>query len=270
MEYIKTTIQGMLIGIANAIPGVSGGTMAVILNIYDKIMYSLSLKNIKGNLKFLMPLGIGAVLGVFLLSNVIVAAMENFPMILNFCFIGLVLGSLPAIYKRAKGDKIQNRNWIFFALGLGVMIFMTFVNPEATANKSIAEFGGVDAGLCLWFAFTGAVGCIAMILPGLSGSLVLLLFGTYGAIMESIATFNMVMIIATGAGVLLGGAIGVKVIKKMLRFHPQALYFAILGLMVGSMIIIWPGFAMNTQGIIALAGFVGFTLIAYFMSRDSE
>jgi len=268
LEYLKSTLHGMLLGIANAIPGVSGGTMAVILNIYDKIMYALSPKNLKENLKFLIPLGIGAVLGVFLLSNVIVAAMENYPMILNFCFIGLVLGSLPAIFKRAKGNGIHNRNWLFFILGLGVMIFMTLVHPDATANKTIAEFGGLDAGLCIWFAFTGAVGCIAMILPGLSGSLVLLLFGTYGAIMESVATFNMVLLISTGAGILLGGAIGVKVIKKMLRFHPQALYFGILGLMVGSMIIIWPGFILNTQGIIAIIGLIGFTLIAYFMSRE--
>lgn len=268
MKHLKSILHGMLLGIANAIPGVSGGTMAVILNIYDKIMYALSPKNLKENLKFLIPLGIGAVLGVFILSNVIVRAMENYPMILNFCFIGLVLGSLPAIYIRAKGDGICNRNWLFFALGLGVMLLMAFASPDSTANKTIAEFGGVDAGLCIWFAFTGAIGCIAMILPGLSGSLVLLLFGTYGAIMESIATFNMVLICATGIGVLLGGALGVKVIKNMLRFHPQALYFAILGLMVGSMFTIWPGFAMNTQGIIALCGFVSFTLIAYFMSKE--
>lgn len=268
MEYLKTTVFGLLIGIANAIPGVSGGTMAVILNIYDKIMYAFSPKNLKENLKFLIPLAVGAVLGVFLLSNVIVAAMENYPIVLNFCFIGLVLGSLPAIFKRAKGDGIHNRNWLFFALGLGVMIFLTFVNPEATTNKTIAEFGGIDTGLCLWFAFTAAIGCIAMILPGLSGSLVLLLFGTYGGIMESIATFNFILIGATGLGVIIGGIVGIKVIKKMLRFHPQALYFAILGLMVGSMIIIWPGFALNTQGFIAAIGLIGFTLIAYFMSKE--
>lgn len=268
MHYLKTVLHGLLIGIANAIPGVSGGTMAVILNIYDKIMYAFSPKNLKENLKFLIPLGIGAVLGVFLLSNVIVAAMENYPMVLNFCFIGLVLGSLPAIYKRAKGDEMHNRNWIFFAIGLGVMIFMTFVNPDATTNKTIAEFGGASPWFCGWLFFTGAIGCIAMILPGLSGSLILLLFGTYGAIMESIATFNFLLIGATGLGVITGGIIGIKVIKKMLRFHPQALYFAILGLMVGSMIIIWPGFALNAQGLIAAAGLIGFTLIAYFMSRE--
>lgn len=267
MEYLKTTIHGMLIGIANAIPGVSGGTMAVILGIYDTIMYSLSLKNIKNNLKFLIPLGLGAVLGVFALSNVIVAAMEHYPVILNFCFIGLVLGSIPAIYKRAKGEKMHQRNWIFFALALALMICLTFVNPEATTNKSIDEFGGTSLWLCAWFFFTGAVGCVAMILPGLSGSLILLLFGTYGAIMESIATFNFILIGAAGAGILTGGIVGIKVIKNMLRFHPQALYFGILGLMAGSIIVIWPGFAFNTQGIIAVIGLIGFTLAAYLPGR---
>jgi len=257
----------MLIGIANAIPGVSGGTMAVVLNIYDKIMYALSLKNIKDNLKFLIPLGLGAVLGVYALSNVIVAAMENYPMILNFCFIGLVIGSIPAIYKRAKGEEMHNRNWIFFALALALMIFLTFANPEAVANKSIEEFGGVSLWLCGWFFFTGAVGCIAMILPGLSGSLILLLFGTYGAIMESISTFNFILIGAAGLGILTGGIIGIKVIKNMLRFHPQALYFAILGLMVGSIVVIWPGFVMNGQGIIAIVGLIGFTLASYLPGR---
>lgn len=266
MEYLKNTLYGMLIGIANAIPGVSGGTMAVILGIYDKIMFSVSLKHLKDNLKFLFPLGIGAVLGVFALSNVIVAAMENHPMILNFCFIGLVLGSIPAIYKRAKGDEMHQRNWLFFALALALMIFLTFANPDATANKTIAEFGGVSLWLCAWFFFTGAVGCVAMILPGLSGSLILLLFGTYGAIMESIATFNFILIGAAGAGILTGGIIGIKVIKNMLRFHPQALYFGILGLMAGSIIVIWPGFAFDAQGIIAVIGLIGFIAAAYFLS----
>ena len=266
MEYIKNAVYGMLIGIANAIPGVSGGTMAVILDIYDKIMYSISLKNIKNNLKFLIPLALGAVLGIFALSNVIVQAMENYPVILNFCFIGLVLGSIPALYKKAKGDKINSRNWIFFAVALALMVFLTIINPEATVNKSIDEFGGVSLWFCLWLFFTAVVSMIAMILPGLSGSLIFLLLGTYAAVMESIATFNLILIFSIGMGVLVGGVLGVKVIKNMLRFHPQALYFAILGLMVGSMIIIWPGFSFDLQGAIAVAGLIVFTLAAYMLS----
>lgn len=266
MEYLKNFVYGMLIGIANAIPGVSGGTMAVILDIYDRIMYAISLKNIKENLKFLVPLALGAMLGIFALSNVIVQAMESYPMILNFCFIGLVLGSIPALYKKAKGDEIHKRNWIFFAAALALMILLTLLNPEATANKSIEEFGGVSLWFCLWLFFTAAVSMIAMILPGLSGSLVFLLFGTYGAVMESIATFHFLLIGVIGLGVATGGIIGVKVIKKMLRFHPQALYFGILGLMVGSMIIIWPGFSLDLQGMMAAAGLIAFTLAAYFLS----
>ncbi|MDO4545558.1 MAG: DUF368 domain-containing protein [Bacillota bacterium] len=266
MEYLKNTVFGMLIGIANAIPGVSGGTMAVILDIYDKIMYALSLKNIKEHLKFLIPLAVGAAIGIFALSKVIVGAMANYPMILNFCFIGLVLGSIPALFKKAKGESIHPRNWIFFAAALALMIFLTIVNPEATTNKTIEEFGGISPGFCLWLFFTAAVSMIAMILPGLSGSLIFLLLGTYGAVMESISTFNFPLIAVIGAGVLVGGFVGVKVIKKMLRFHPQALYFGILGLMVGSMIIIWPGFTFNNQGIIAVIGLVFFTLAAYFLS----
>lgn len=266
MEYIKNTIFGILIGIANAIPGVSGGTMAVILNIYDKIMYSLSVKNLRSNLKFLIPLAVGAMAGILLLSNVIVGAMEKYPLILNFCFIGLVLGSIPSIYKRARGDRAKSRNWLFFAAALGVMILLTIVNPEATANRSIEEFGGISPQLCLWLAFTAAVSMIAMILPGLSGSLIFLLFGTYAAVMEAIATFNFILIGAISIGLLAGGFTGVKIIKKMLRFHPQALYFGILGLMAGSVIIIWPGFTFNMQGVIASAGLVLFTLTAYFLS----
>lgn len=266
MDYLKTALYGALIGIANAIPGVSGGTMAVILNIYDKIMYAISPKNLKENLKFLIPMAVGACLGIFLLSNVIVTAMEKYPMILNFCFIGLILGSLPSIYKRAKGNEVHKRNWIFFIATLSFMIFLIIDNPENIANKSLAEFGGVSPQLCIWLLATASIGCIAMILPGLSGSLILLMFGTYGVIMEAVSTFNLPLIASTGAGLLLGGIIGIKIIKKMLRFHPQALYFAILGLMVGSILTIWPGFTLGINGLIALIGLVLFTLAAYFLS----
>lgn len=266
MEYIKNIICGMLIGVANAIPGVSGGTMAVILDIYDKIMYSISLKNIKSNLRFLISLAFGAILGIFLLSNVIVQAMESYPIILNFCFIGLVLGSIPALYKKAKGDRVKPKNWIFFAAALVLMIFLTIVNPDVTANKTLEEFGGISLGFCIWLFITAVISMIAMILPGLSGSLIFLLLGTYGIVMESIATFNFILIAVIALGVLTGAFIGVKVIKKMLRFHPQALYFGILGLMVGSMIIIWPGFTFNLQGLIAAAGLIGFTAAAYLLS----
>lgn len=187
-------------------------------------------------------------------------------MVLKFCFIGLILGSIPAIFKRTKGDRMHTRNWIFFLLALALMLFLAFMNPDAVSNKSLAEFGGLSPWLGFWLFFTAAVGMIAMILPGVSGSLILLLFGTYAVVMEAISNLNIPVIACVAPGLLVGGILGVKVIKNMLRFHPQALYCGILGLMIGSIACIWPGFTANIQGLIACICLIVFTLTAYFLS----
>lgn len=266
MEYVKNFIYGALVGIANAIPGVSGGTMAVILNIYDKILYAVSLKNIKQHLKFLIPLALGAVAGVFALSNVIVSLLDSHAMLLNFCFIGLVLGSIPAIYKKARDQKTKPRNVVLGVIAFAFMIFISYLNQGEISNKSLTDFGGVSVTLCLWLFVTVGISTIAMILPGISGSLMMLLFGVYAVVMEAVAELNFILMLPIGIGVLAGLFVGVKVIKKMLRFHPQALYFIILGLVAGSVFAIYPGFVPSLEGYLSLGGLAAFGLLAYFLS----
>ncbi len=266
MEYVKNFVFGALVGIANAIPGVSGGTMAVILNIYDKILYAVSLKNIKEHLKFLIPLALGAVAGIFALSNVIVSLLDSHAMLLNFCFLGLILGSLPSIYKKARDEKVKPRNAILGIIALAFMIFISYLNQGEISNKSLSDFGDVDFLLCLWLFVTVGISTVAMILPGISGSLIMLLFGVYAAVMEAVADLRFVLMIPIGLGVLAGLFVGIKVIKKMLRFHPQALYFIILGLVAGSTFAIYPGFALSAEGFLSLGGLVVFALMAYFLS----
>lgn len=266
MEHLKTFLCGALIGIANAIPGVSGGTMAVILNIYDKILYAVSLKNLKKHLIFLIPLALGAVSGVFALSNVIVSLMESHSMLLNFCFIGLVLGSIPSIYKKARDEKTKSRNLALGLLAFAFMIFISYLNQDTIANQSLADFGGISFGLCLRLFLSVAVSTFAMILPGISGSLMMLLLGVYAVVMEAVANINLQLMIPIGLGVLCGLLMGIKIIKKMLRFHPQALYFIILGLVAGSIFAIYPGFVPSAEGYISLVGLAGFTFAAYFLS----
>lgn len=266
MEPIKTFICGALIGIANAIPGVSGGTMAVILNIYDKILYAVSLKNLKQHLAFLIPLALGAVAGVFALSNVIVSLMEAHAMLLNFCFIGLVLGSIPSIYKKAKDQKVKKRNVVLGFLALTFMVVIGVLNQGDIANKSLEDLGGLSPQLCLWIFIAVGISTVAMILPGISGSLMMLLFGVYAIVMEAVAEINLILMIPIALGVLAGLFIGIKVIKKMLRFHPQALYFIILGLVAGSIAAIYPGFVVSTEGFLSITGLVLFGFAAYFLS----
>lgn len=268
-ETIKTFIYGAVIGIANAIPGVSGGTMAVILNVYDKILYAVSLKNLKDHLKFLIPLGVGAVAGVFALSNVIVSLMETYTMLLNFCFIGLVLGSLPSIYKRAHYEKVKYRNAALCVIAFAFMFFLSTLNEGDMMNKTIADYGGLSPWLWVYLVVSVGISTIAMILPGISGSLIMLIFGVYTIVMGAIADLDIMLCIPIGIGVLGGLLLGIKVIKNMLRSHPQALYFIILGLVAGSVFAIWPGFALNAEGFASIVGMIIFAAAAYFLSsRD--
>jgi len=265
LDTIKTFIYGALIGIANAIPGVSGGTMAVILNIFDKIMYSISLKKLKSNLRFLVPLALGAAAGVFMLSNVIVTLLETRAMLLNFCFIGLIIGSLPSIYKRARDEKAKPRNLVLCLLAFAFMLFMGSLNPDGFTNRTLEDMGGMTLWFCIYLILAVCISTIAMILPGISGSLIMLLFGVYTIVMSAIANLDL-LLLPIGFGVLSGLFLGVKIIKKMLTTHPQALYFIILGLVAGSAFTIYPGFAPDAEGFIALAGMIIFALAAYFLA----
>lgn len=272
MKIFRDFIYGIIIGITNIIPGVSGGTMAVILKIYDKILYAISLKNIESNLKFLIPLGLGTITGIFAFSNLMLSLLKNHQMLLNFCFIGLILGSIPMIYKRARYEKVKPRNIAVFMLALALMLGLSFVegsdNPESYNGIVSADTSGIMLYATLILAT--AISMIAMLLPGISGSLIMLLLGTYTITLKAIAEFDFILLLFVAIGALLGGFLGIKGIKKMLRFHPQALYFAILGLIVGSLFTIYPGFTADSEGFLSLILLVSFAAISYIFSIKSN
>ena len=269
MEFIKSILYGIAIGISNAIPGVSGGTMAVILNIYDKILFAVSLKNIKKNLGFLIPIGIGGAVGIFALSKVIVPMRDNFPMILGFCFIGLIIGSLPIIYRHAvrPGEKLKTKNVVVCCACFALMVSMSLMDQNTLVNKSLEELGGMNIQLCVFILLGTAISAVAMIIPGISGSLVMLLMGIYTVVIEAVSTFDFAVLIPTVIGSAAGLIVGIKVIKKFMRFHPQMLYFGILGLVVGSLWPVYPGFEFGVQGIIAILCAIFFGAAAYLTSR---
>lgn len=274
MDHIKNFICGTIIGIANIIPGVSGGTMAVILNVYDKILFAFSLKNLKSNLVFLGCLGAGAGFGIIAFSRVITYLYEQYHMVVNFCFIGLVLGSIPMIYGKARFSGVQAKNWIPFLIALFVMIAITILQlmgGGADGENGVSMASGVENLpfhiMLVWLFISAFISTIGMILPGISGSFLLLLFGSYTIVMRAVAEMDFVILFSTGMGVACGGLVGIKLVKIMLRKHPQALYFAILGLMAGSIFNIYPGFSFDRQGLAALAGMVMCTAVSYGFGR---
>ncbi len=270
LKDIKNLIAGILVGVSNAIPGVSGGTMAVILDIYDKILEAVSIKHWREHKRFLLVFGIGAILGIVGLSNIIVPLREHYPIALGFSFMGLIIGSLPLIYRHAMGvdGKPKRYNIILAIFTFFIMVAMSMVDKGEIANKTLADIGGMNIQFAFMLLVTSAIAAIAMIIPGISGSLVMLLLGTYTMVIEGIATMEFSVLIPVGIGVLLGLGIGIKGIKRALDLFPQAMYFAILGLVAGSLWPVYPGWQANTQGMVAIVCLIAFAIISYVSSRS--
>ena len=265
MDMVKFVIFGAIVGVANIIPGVSGGTMAVILKIYDRLIETLSLKNVKKNLPFIIPLGIGAAVGIVLFSKAIEFLLGNYPMATNFTFMGLILGSIPMIFQRARGEKMEAKGMVSFLVALVVMVVIALLKP-AESNAVLAL---TPLNLLILFG-ASAISTFAMILPGISGSFVMLVLGVYTTVLTSIsgvftwpidgATWHCVgMLIPVGLCCIVGLIFGSKLVDVLIRKQPQATYFAILGLVVGSLLAVFPkdSLALTLElpiGLVLLAG----------------
>ena len=143
-ENIFLVIKGFIMGIANVIPGVIGGTLALTLGIYGKLIKAIShfLSNLKENIKFLLPLGIGMVLAIITMSNVIDYSFKNFPLPTTLFFMGLVIGGVPLLYKRVKGTKESKKASSYIIAGLTFALVIVLAlsdqlfNINLTANLS--------------------------------------------------------------------------------------------------------------------------------------
>ncbi|MFI3228067.1 MAG: DUF368 domain-containing protein [Clostridia bacterium] len=245
---MRTFFYGMIIGVANIIPGVSGGTMAVILNIYDKIISSISnlRTDFKNSLKFLIPLGLGSGIGILLFAKIIDFCLENFASATSLVFLGLILGSIPMINKKASEYNKTTSGYLCMAVAIIILGFMHFSNIDDSSTLITTLSAGSFAKL--FFASFIAAG--AMIIPGISGSFILLLLGIYSSILTAISNFNILILIPVGLGCGVGILVCAKIIDILFKKYPQQTYMGILGLMIGSMIIIVPQFTASFEFLI--------------------
>ncbi len=244
MQFLKLLICGAVIGVANIIPGVSGGTMAVVLNIYDKLIEAVSdlRKQFVKGVKFLLPIGIGAGAGILLLSKLIEFLLEKQYMAVNFFFIGVVLGSIPLLYGKmiytdeVAKNKVKVRishiisGIIPFFMMLGMAVGMVLIG-EGSSDLHITTLTPVNA-LILFCSLALAAFC--MIIPGLSGSFVMVLIGVYPSIIGAISDMNIAILIPAALGALVGVFFGAKVIDKVITRFPNHSFFGIMGFVLGS------------------------------------
>ncbi|MGL5259455.1 MAG: DUF368 domain-containing protein [Lachnospiraceae bacterium] len=245
---IKMILKGAVIGVANIIPGVSGGTMAVAMGIYDRLIYAIThiKSEFKEGIRFLLPIIIGVVLGIVVLTTLITASLTNFPVQTNFLFIGLILGGIPLILNRIKetGKKISAGNIITFFVFLAiVLLFASFGETEGNVADVSMDFVNI-----IKLFGVGVIASATMVIPGVSGSMVLMLIGYYYTILETVSSFVRAVfsfdipIIMQGIGILMpfgiGVLIGIGVIAKLVEIVfaklPNYAFCGILGLIVAS------------------------------------
>ncbi|MFI3114655.1 MAG: DUF368 domain-containing protein [Clostridia bacterium] len=262
---MKNLLYGMIIGIANIIPGVSGGTMAVILNVYDKIISSVSnLKSdFKNSVKFLAPIGIGAVFGIVLFAKIVTFFLNTFETATMLAFSGLIFGSIPMIKNKALESKKSVSGYISFAIALIIMLVMSFssVSESTTVITSLT----VETFIVLFFASVISAG--SMIIPGISGSFVMLLLGIYSSILSAVSTLNIPVLIPVGLGCLVGILAFIRLIDFLFKKYHNETYMAILGLMMGSIVTIIPSFIFNLEYFVGLILCVIFAKVSFAFSK---
>lgn len=252
MKFIINIIKGMLIGVANIIPGVSGGTMAVTMGVYDKIINAINnlTKDFKKAFFTLLPLAIGMVGGIGVFSFILPHCLTHYSFQTSMCFIGLIVGGIPFIYTNTTDSfkkeerKLNPLHVIIFLLMVGVAVFMALANPESTTADSL----NANPKTMIILLILGAVCAAAMVIPGVSGSLLLMMFGYYSGIIGTISQILTALKDMNGKGLLhciliiapfaIGCILGVVLISKLLSFlfkrFESFTYCGIFGLVAAS------------------------------------
>ncbi len=248
MEW-KNIYRGMLMGISDLIPGVSGGTIAFILGIYDRLLLSISgffSRDWRSHLGFLMPLAIGMGFTILTFSRLIDYLLEHHHEPTQFFFVGLIIGVLPFIIRQAEVKKhFTSKHIVVVVLVAIMMAALGFLKP----NESIV-ISDLTLLSALGLFFSGWLASMAMLLPGISGSFILLLLGVYSTVIAALSDLNFAIIIIVGAGVVVGFIVSSKAISFLLRTYPHMTFAVIMGLIIGSLFVIVPGIPTGTGAIL--------------------
>lgn len=278
-EFIANILRGIVIGLANVIPGVSGGTMMVSMGIYDKLILVLThfIKRFKEAVALLVPIAVGMLLAIAIFSKLFSEVFfPNYPLQTNLFFIGLILGGLPVIYKRVKGNTIRLPHIIAFAVFFVLVVGFALMGEGTDAGADVS-FSIVNV---IKLFFVGVIAAATMVIPGVSGSMILMIMGYYNTILDTVSAFInalrdfdimtmlelCLILIPFGIGVLAGIVIVAKLIEFILKKYTLIAYWAIIGLIVASPFAILIMMDAGAVGLVQILTGVVLLVAGFFIS----
>ena len=253
MQYVMLVITGVALGAANIVPGISGATLAVIFRIYDRLIESINqlFTNMKQSLLFLIPVGFGMAIGILGVGWLLDGFFEAFSFQTSAFIVGLVAGGIPFIHSQAISK--DGKKPLFYGVAVVaavVIVLLSFIAPTPTVDAA----GDFNWGFAALLFFGGMAAAAALVVPGISGAMVMMLFGLLHVVMNTIAqiteylasplNFSLLgpilqVVIPLGLGIVAGILLASRLIAILLKKHFSITYFAILGMVFGTIFIVF-------------------------------
>lgn len=268
MKYFYNFFVGILIGCGAILPGISSGVFCVIFGVYEKIVNSIMnfFKKPKENFLFLFPLFLGALVGIILFGNIIKYLFTSYKSQACFAFIGLIIGTVPALFKQASSLKcIQIKKiiplFVSFLIGIILILVEKYFDISALSSNLSSN--------AMYLFFAGFLMSIGIVVPGISNTIILMCLGLYPEYISAIAALNLHILVPMGIGILLGGILWLKIITILLDRYHEATFYSIIGFTLGSVFVLYPGLSFSFSGIISVVLLVSCTVISYKLSKYS-
>lgn len=263
-ENLILVLKGFIIGVAKIIPGVSGAVLAISLNIYEKALTILSsIKKIKKEFKFLFLLGIGLIIAIIFTSNLVTYFLNKYYLETMLFFIGLILGGIPILIK-----KNNQYNYIIMFVAFIVVFLINYISKTyINLNKTY-----------ITFIIIGIIESFSMIVPGISGTAIMMILGVYNLLLNTISSLtsinsiinNLFFIIPFLFGVIIGGIIFIKLMNYLFKHYKSLTYSGIIGFSISSVFILFLDTLKSNYNIYSVLIGLLLLVIGYFISSKLE
>lgn len=266
MNFLSGFLKGMAMGAGAIAPGVSGGALAVIFGLYDKLTYFIAHlnKNFKANLLFFIPMGIGAAAGILLFSRIIEFLFQYYETEVRYAFVGLMLGTLPTVVNEANKKGFKQKYIIPFLISLVLTLVITYL--ENNSVNIIKEAGTSFIHVLIYGIIIG----FGTIIPGISASIILMYMGAYEIVIGAISNLQLQVIFYLGIGFVISILVFAKLISVLFEKAYGFTYYAILGLVLGSIVSVFPGFHISFYYLMNLLILILCFILSYSLSRTAK
>jgi len=273
-EILILFLKGLIIGTGQIIPGVSGGMLAITFGLYEKGINAISnfWKNLKENIKFLLPLGLGILFSILMTSKIIKYFLATYYLPTMLLFIGLIIGGVPSILTKIKKPYKKN-NFIILIL---IFLLVTFLSLFKGNNNVIINDFSIFTNISLFFV--GIIYAATMVIPGVSGTAIMMLIGYYNLVLTIISNLtninyissNFNLILPIGIGFIFGLLIITKLMDYLLKKHEIITYYGIIGLVLSSIFVMFTKTFNNNYSVIQIIIGLFLLVIGYFISRKLD